>query len=128
MKSLKLVLVAIFVLAALALTACSEGVTDVTDDGLTQVPGVLGNIYYWHNGQWELYTKGKVTVNLNKVGGQQLPYMTQEQVDGDYEFNLGEDDGWYWVTASTTNMSDTTLWFYYDDDTTGDITKHLYLE
>jgi len=127
MKSLKLVLVAIFVLAALALTACSEGVTDVTDDGLAQCEGISGNIYYWHNGQWELYNKGKVTVDLHKLL-QVPPYMTQEQVDGIYEFDLGvNEDGYYFVSASAGALSFTSDTVYYDYGN-GEMTIHLYLE
>jgi|GEM_PF-6077533 len=111
MKSLKLVLVAIFVLAALALTACSEGVTDVTDDGLTDVHKIYGYV--------TSAPARPTTVNLYNAMSM-IPIDTT-QVATYYQFEPGP--GSYWVEAVSGGDTVSTDLFYWD--ATYDIRKDL---
>ncbi len=114
MKSLKLVLIAIFVLAALTLTACSEGVTDVTDDGLTDVHKIYGYV--------TSSPSKNTTVNLYN-GMSMIPIDTTQVVAPETYYQFKPGSGTYRVEAVAGNNTVSTDIFYWD--ATYDIRKDL---
>ncbi len=114
MKKLTLLLAALsLIVGALFLTACSEPMSSEIDDGLLIPPMIHGTAVYWDGDSWETLTGSEInTITLHDISQIPSAIATTVCIDGKYSFGQ-RPDGWYYITATYGDLSDTSDTFYH---------------